>query len=340
METLMKFFMELINMLLKLFGGTPIDIPSDGNPLPTDNPENPGVTTEPNQPNPTEPVEQQPQPCAPTESPSIAPVISNSVNPSTPPQSIPSVAPSISISNAPAGWKLTFADEFEGTSVAPTWSKIPYGLGQACLVMDNNNLKVANGNLVITATATNSSSCKWTSGGMQSLGKFSQHYGRFEMRAKLPADNLAWPAFWLLPEDNSYDGEIDILETIGGNNMDINGTLLPGNKHGAFTLHVPAGGPGPTKSCAVTPDFSSDYHLYTLEWTAEGMKMFIDNVQCANFTGYSDSGTNPPAFPATFNKPYFILVNLAIAPTSWGIQPPTTTTMTMDVDYIRVWQKQ
>jgi hypothetical protein len=77
-----------------------------------------------------------------------------------------------------------------------------------------------------------------------------------------------------------------------------------------------------------------------LEWTAEGMKMFIDNVQCANFTGYSDSGTNPPAFPATFNKAYFILVNLAIAPTDWGIQPPSTTTMSMYVDYVRVWQKQ
>lgn len=235
-------------------------------------------------------------------------------------------------------WQCSFSDEFNDTTLASTWSPIPYSLGQACLVTDPAHLKETGGSLQVIATNTNTSGCAWTGGGMESLGKFSQHYGRFEIRAKIPAANSSWPAFWLLPDDNSYDGEIDIFEMLGGDNENVGGSLLPGNQHLSFTLHTPAGGPGPTTRCTIKPDDSSDYHTYTFEWTASGMKLLVDGIQCLNFTGYSDAGTSPPAFPATYNKAYHILVNLAVAPDGWGLPAPSPTPMTMYVDYVRVWK--
>jgi hypothetical protein len=71
------------------------------------------------------------------------------------------------------------------------------------------------------------------------------------------------------------------------------------------------------------------------------MDMLIDGVRCACFTGYSDSGTNPPAFPSVYGtEPFHILLNLAVQKydPSWHIDPPTSSAMQMDVDYVRVWQ--
>jgi beta-glucanase (GH16 family) len=203
--------------------------------------------------------------------------------------------------------------------------------------MDSTHTKIEGGNLHIIATP-GGSGCGWTSGGIQTHGKFYQQFGRFEIRAKLPADNSSWPALWMLPNDNN-NGEIDILEALGGDNENVGGQLLPGNKHFAFSLHQPAGGPGPTTRCAVTPDINSDFHAYTFEWSASDMKLSIDGKQCLDFKGYGSGGSNPPGFPSIFTStPYHILINLAVAPGGWGLPAPGNSPMNMYVDYVRAWK--
>jgi beta-glucanase (GH16 family) len=236
-------------------------------------------------------------------------------------------------------WTCTWADEFNGTALNRNmWSVIPYGLGNACQSDDANHVQVSGGNLRLLATRnapTDFCRTQWgleyTGGFIQTLGNFAQQYGRFEMRAKLPSQDGAWPAFWLLPGDDSYDGEIDILESYGGRSEQ-------GGDVGDFTLHAPAAGPGPQRTCRIYPNYSDAFHTYTFEWTATSMRVLFDNVECATFTGMSEpAGTSPPAFPATFSKPYHILLNLAVQP--WW--PPTASTqfpMVMEVDYVRVWQ--
>jgi beta-glucanase (GH16 family) len=239
-------------------------------------------------------------------------------------------------------WNCTFSDEFDGSKALSTnWELYGQGkwggLGQACLVMDSTHTKIEGGNLHIIATP-GGSGCGWTSGGIQSHGKFYQQFGRFEIRAKLPADNSSWPALWMLPNDNN-NGEIDILEALGGDNENVGGQLLPGNKHFAFSLHQPAGGPGPTTRCAVTPDINSDFHAYTFEWSASDMKLSIDGKQCLDFKGYGSGGSNPPGFPSIFTStPYHILINLAVAPGGWGLPAPGNSPMNMYVDYVRAWK--
>lgn len=237
-------------------------------------------------------------------------------------------------------WQCSFDDEFNGNALSDTWSMMPYNLGQSCVSLQSPHLAVNGGVMRMTATKTATSGCPWTGSGIQSKGKFSQLYGRWEMRAKLPKQNLSWPAFWLLPDANN-EGEIDIFETLGGDNEVAEGQTLPGNKHFSFTLHTPAGGSGPQKRCAVTPDIDGDYHTYAIEWTPGSMKMFIDGRQCAEMTGYSDNGTSPPGFPAVYtDRPYQILIDMQVQvyEPSWNIDPPDGSDMNMYVDYVRVWK--
>lgn len=229
-------------------------------------------------------------------------------------------------------WRCSWSDEFDGTQLADTWSLIPYGLGSACLFDDPEHVRVADGALQLVADrlpqshyCTQRWGLEYAGGGIESQGKFAQQYGRFEVRAKLPPGAGMWPQIWLLPDDNSYSGEIDLMEIYGGR-----------NNLADATLHVPAGGPGPQAQCPIQPDYSSGYHTYTLEWTKELIRFSYDGVQCAEFVGLSGDGRTPP-LPAVFDRPYHVLLDLTLQP--WW--PPDATTRlpaVMYVDYVRAWE--
>lgn len=229
-------------------------------------------------------------------------------------------------------WQCSWSDEFEGTALSPTWELIPYGLGSACLFDDPEYVQVRDGALQLTARrlppshwCTEEYGLEYGGGGIQT-DTFAQQYGRFEMRARLPAGSGLWPAFWLLPADDSYGGEIDVLEVYGGR-----------DQTGDATLHVPANGPGPKRSCPIRPDPYGAFHTYRVEWSANRMVFSYDDQPCAQFTGLSDAGTAPPAFGPAFDKPYRVLLDLAVQPW-WPPDGATVLPSTMSVDYVRVWK--
>jgi beta-glucanase (GH16 family) len=150
--------------------------------------------------------------------------------------------------NLSATATLTFGEEFnsfklwDGTSgldTRPGWAMWPqYDTGfteagdgeQEWFIQPGdaqtaslNPFSVQNGVLTISANPTPSSMLQYvnnepyTSGWIDTYHEFSQTYGYFEMRAQLPAGQGTWPAFWLLPEDNSWPPEIDALEGVNGN---------------------------------------------------------------------------------------------------------------------------
>ena len=63
----------------------------------------------------------------------------------------------------------------------------------------------------------------YKSGAVSTLGKWSQLYGHFEASMRLPETNGLWPAWWLLPADNTWPPELDILEDIYA----VNGVVPP-----------------------------------------------------------------------------------------------------------------
>ena len=121
---------------------------------------------------------------------------------------------------------LTMSDEFdvEGAPNSEIWN---YDTGTGIDGWGNNelqyytdrseNVTVQNGLLVISAIEENYNGSSFTSAKLVTKGKFSQAYGRFEARIKVPGGSGLWPAFWLLGENVDVDGwpqcgEIDIME--------------------------------------------------------------------------------------------------------------------------------
>jgi beta-glucanase (GH16 family) len=140
-----------------------------------------------------------------------------------------------------------------------------------------SNVQVSGGNLVITAvkedyTGPDQVARHYTSARLQTKGLFSQQYGRFEARIKIPKGQGMWPAFWML--GNNIDtagwpacGEIDIMENIGQE---------PSMVHGS--LHAPNYPPeGYTAAYTLANGaFSDDFHIFAAEWEPQQIRLYVD----------------------------------------------------------------
>src|ERR1700712_2534706 len=120
-----------------------------------------------------------------------------------------------------SNFKLTFNDEFNSFKSSPSgangaWQTSFYfggrtlsGNGEQEYYSDSsvgvNPFSLLHGALTITASpGGNPGGLAYNSGLITTEGDFSQTYGYFEMRAKLPAGQGMWPAFWLLRTDKSW----------------------------------------------------------------------------------------------------------------------------------------
>src|SRR5271169_3936809 len=131
-------------------------------------------------------------------------------------------------------YQLVWADEFSGADGsapdATKWAIQTGGGGWGNNELESYtartaNVQVSGGNLVITAikedyAGSDGIARHYTSARLQTKGMFSQQYGRFEARIKIPKGQGMWPAFWML--GNNIDtvpwpacGENDIMENIG-----------------------------------------------------------------------------------------------------------------------------
>ncbi|MBD0286991.1 MAG: glycoside hydrolase family 16 protein [Flavisolibacter sp.] len=224
---------------------------------------------------------------------------------------------------------LVWADEFNGTSV----NKANWGYDLGGGGWGNNekeyyqaaNATVANGNLVITAKKQRVKGYAYTSARLKTQGKQEFTYGRIEARIKLPMGQGLWPAFWMLGANiNTVSwpacGEIDIMEHINVENT-IYGTI-----HWDNNGHASYGG-----NTTTTP---ADYHIYAVEWDAASIRWYVDNTLYA--TANIQNGINGTE---EFQKPFFILLNLAVGG-NWPGQTIDNSKLpaSMYVDYVRVYQ--
>ncbi|MYM00280.1 family 16 glycosylhydrolase [Novosphingobium sp. FGD1] len=159
----------------------------------------------------------------------------------------------------------------------------------------------------------------YTSGLLTTKFTFAQQYGYFEIRAALPAGQGFWPAFWLLPTDNSWPPELDVFEMLG---KDPN--VLYMTSHG-----IENGKNAHTQDRAVLD--TTKFHTYGVDWNGERVIYYIDGMEVAR-----------QATPAAMNKEMYMLVNLAVGgPGSWsGAADETTGTGEMKVDYVRAYRTE
>ena len=249
-----------------------------------------------------------------------------------------------------SSYTLVWFDEFNGPDgSAPDHGKwvIETGAnrwGNAELESYTNrpeNVRIEQGQLVITArkeiyTGSDGVRKNFTSARLKTEGLFSQTYGRFEARIKIPAGQGMWPAFWMLGNDIKSNGwpkcgEIDIMENIGKEPATVHASL-----HGPSS-NAPTNDMTSIFSLPEGKKLADDYHLYAVEWEPGTLRFYLDSSLYATFT----SQNWPAAGPWVFDHPFFLILNLAVGG-DWPGSPDNTTAFPqqMLVDYVRVYARQ
>lgn len=226
--------------------------------------------------------------------------------------------------------QLVWSDEFD-TDGAPNPSNWGYDLGdhgwgnnELQNYTDNiENAVVENGVLKIVAKANGTG---YTSARLKSQGLQSFTYGKIEVRAKLPASQGTWPAIWMLGSSFStvgwpHCGEMDIMEQTGWEKNKVLGTFhwqdSASDSYAHYGLETEAS------------TSTSEFHLYSLEWTPELIHVYYDDVRYVTL----ENNENLP-----FNADFFIILNIAMGGNLGGDIDPEFTEDTMEIDYVRVYQ--
>lgn len=246
-------------------------------------------------------------------------------------------------------WTCSYVDNFSGGSLdSSKWivqeSEISgFRTGQTCYVASDRNVRVASGELRLTArrewrrfsceTPLGSFKTAYTGGMIGTRTKFSQAYGKFEVRAKYPS--VTKPGlhggFIMLPLNRPYgpwpgSGEIDIAEW-----WSVDATLaLPSLHFIGRDSQVDSGW-----DCRVASP--SSYHTYTLVWLPTEISFFIDGTKC--FTR-SPTPLAPLVAPQPFDHPYNMVLGMGVGQAS-GVNAVTFLTplpATYVVDYAKAWR--
>lgn len=269
--------------------------------------------------------------------------------PSPAPAPVPAPAPAPVPSNK---WTLVWSDEFDDAAgTAPKAANWNYDLGnKEADGWGNHELEYytssarnaqtdGSGMLVITAEKAsnpgpcwNGKPCEYTSARIHTNGKVGFTYGKVEARMKLPAGAGIWPAFWALGTDLATagwpkSGEIDIMEFVG---------KTPNTVYG--TLHGPgySGAQGINKPYDLGTAVSGDFHTYTIIKRANEIIWQVDGKDYHRLT--------PASLPAggswVFEKPYFVILNLAVGG-DWPGSPDAATVFPaqMKVDWVRIYKE-
>ena len=106
-------------------------------------------------------------------------------------------------------WKLTFRDEFDGAAVDTNkwsfygenyWDKVTHFTKETTYVKGGQaHLKLMKQRGRHNDDPKRNES-EYATGFLESYGKFTQRYGYFEARMKLPSAPGLWPAFWMMPD--------------------------------------------------------------------------------------------------------------------------------------------
>lgn len=252
-------------------------------------------------------------------------------------------AASTAPASLPGGYELVFSDEFDGPDIDPNnWNFLVLSAGSVNHELqrytDTGNAWVDKGCLVIEARPDPDSPGEYTSARLDTQIMQKWLYGRIEVRAKLPAGKGLWPAIWLLPNgegihDSSWPGmgEIDIMENVG-----FEGDTIHASLHSRLFNHTWKDPARMRTSTTLVKGIASDFHVYGMEWTKEGIDFFVDDKV---YYSPRDDGKGWESWP--FDRPFYMILNLAVGGDWGGTEgvDPAAFPARMLVDYVRVYQK-
>lgn len=237
-------------------------------------------------------------------------------------------------------WVEVFRDDFNGDSGSPpdpsSWNTLVREVNQnqeAQYYTDRraNSFLDGSGHLVIRALRETLGSRSFTSARLDTKGHVEPKYGRIAARMRMPSGKGLWPAFWLLGSSFSSVGwpacgEIDVVEFRGSQ-----------PDRAIASIH----GPEYFGSTALSrlfelegSSFADDFHVFSIEWTAEGIRWLVDGqvYHVRTPAGLAELGKT-----WAFDQPFFVILNLAVGGQFDG-EPTNDTPFPSDmvVDYVVV----
>ncbi|PIH56087.1 carbohydrate binding domain-containing protein [Paenibacillus sp. LK1] len=248
-------------------------------------------------------------------------------------------------------WEMIWNDEFSSSAIdASKWTVQDTGLvynNELQYYSPDNTRIVKDGDrnvLQIEAKREQKSGKSFTSGKLITMGKGDWTYGKVVVRAKLLVQQGMWPAIWMMPTDEAHyggwpaSGEIDIMELIGGKNKDhevystihydaVKSDGSHGHDQGKFTL--PAG-----------ESFADDYHDFQVEWLPGMIRFYVDGKLHHQVNHWQTTAAGQPesyTFPAPFDRPFYLILNLAVGGDWPGSPENEFVSEKMNVDFVRVY---
>jgi beta-glucanase (GH16 family) len=247
-------------------------------------------------------------------------------------------------------WECTFIEDFDGDTLdRSTWipqqtANSSFTSGVECNMDSPDNVSVGGGVLRLTARKEaapftcqdpkGNFTTQYTAGSVSTYQRWSQAYGRFEVRAKFPGTAIKGlqSALWMWPDnDTKYgawpkSGEIDIAEEYSLNSD----RVIP------YIHYVPWGGDAKaTNNYCLVADVSQ-FHTYVVEWTTKTISIIYDNRVC---TVDNWNPALPLTKPAPFDQPFMVALTQALGIGKNAFDPATTPLpATTEVDYVHVWK--
>lgn len=207
----------------------------------------------------------------------------------------------------------------------------PRYAGRAATPLGLDPFKVRDGVLSITASRTPAElkpvlfDNEYISGILTTQGKFSQKYGYFEIRAKIPVGRGVWPAFWMLADDGGWPPEVDVMEGRGERPGDV-----------VMTTHWRIPATGRIESCGfdfTLPDAATAFHDYGVMWERDRLIYYIDRKPVSDIM-----------VPVGFNDPMYMIVNLAMGSKFFigvsFVDAQSPAAVAFEIDRISAWQFQ
>ena len=222
--------------------------------------------------------------------------------------------------NTPETWRLVFNGTFTGRALGTAgWSTgwLAHGItppvSQPELeCYDPANVTVSGGalhlSLIRQPHSCGGKARPYTSGLVNTDGKFQFTYGFMEARIWLPGHGgqiINWPAFWADGQNWPKDGEIDVLEGLGGK---------------ACWHFI---NPATVRGGCAAGTFSNGWHTFGADWEPRSITYYYDG----RVAGTIKSGIT--------HAPMYLILNNA---TAHRYQIPIQVPADMRVTYVRVWQ--
>jgi len=227
-----------------------------------------------------------------------------------------------------------FRDDFEG----PTVDESKWNLVNASARVNGEQefyipeaISQDHSCLIIRSDRVNHGDKQFTSGRLDTRGKYSFTYGQVEWRAKLPKGKGIWPALWLLrPEcpaavegpDGFWPPEIDVMEARGDQPTWITCAVHSGSTQSPVVTAVP-------QPIASHGDYTSDFHTFKMLWDQSQVVFYVDDVEEFTVTGDDKVPKDP----------LYLVMNVAVGGNYCG-DPDDTTPFptTFEIDYVSVSQ--